>query len=223
VSDPDSGAFRGVDAAAVPAVAAFQGADAAFAAGAPFHVSAERSSVFVSLAGFAGSALVWDDDVLDTEVVQVVLDTLLAVATVGGHDARLPLGALDHSFHCRGEPGWVGGVAGLDVVVEDDAVVVVDDLGFVAELDRFAEPSLGDRAGVGVVQADSSSRPVWGGAGQPLTGLPGDPLGRFQQFGKVVDCPRQAATPPASLRIGSAAGLSARRPANWLCGAPVSR
>ena len=34
----------------------------------------------------------------------------------------------------------------------------VDDLGFVAELDGFAEASLDDRAGVGVVQADQTGR-----------------------------------------------------------------
>jgi hypothetical protein len=34
------------------------------------------------------------------------------------------------------ELGCVGRVARLDVVVDDDAVFVVDDLGLVAELDR---------------------------------------------------------------------------------------
>jgi hypothetical protein len=35
-------------------------------------------------------------------------------------------------------------------VVEDDPVLVVDELGFVAELDRFAEAALLDRPGVGI-------------------------------------------------------------------------
>jgi len=33
----------------------------------------------------------------------------------------------------------------LDVVVEYDAVLVVSQLGLVAELDRLAQPALGDR------------------------------------------------------------------------------
>lgn len=50
--------------------------------------------------------------------------------------------------------GWgaSGGFADVHVVVEDEPVGVVGDLGLVAELDWFAEPSLDDRAGVGVVQ-----------------------------------------------------------------------
>jgi hypothetical protein len=47
-------------------------------------------------------------------------------------------------------------------VVEHDAVVVVHDLGLVAELDRLAEPALGDRASVTVVQADPPAGPVQG-------------------------------------------------------------
>src|SRR6478609_1789502 len=74
VSDPDPCSFEGVDAAAVPAVAAFQGADPCFAAGAPFHVSSEGSSVFGGLSGFAGSPLAGDDDVAHTEVVEGVVD-----------------------------------------------------------------------------------------------------------------------------------------------------
>jgi hypothetical protein len=62
-------------------------------------------------------------------------------------------------------------------VVEHDAVVVVHDLaydlGLVAELDRFAEPILGDRAGVGIVQADPPGRAVGRRPGQPLPGLRG--------------------------------------------------
>ena len=88
MSGPDPGAFGGVDAGAVPAVAAFEGADAAFAAGAPFDGSSERWSVFLGSAGLAGFALAGDDDGADAEVVQVVLDAFLAVAAVGGDGAR---------------------------------------------------------------------------------------------------------------------------------------
>lgn len=40
-SGPDPGAIGGVDAAAIPAVAAFERADSAFAAGSPLDVAAE--------------------------------------------------------------------------------------------------------------------------------------------------------------------------------------
>jgi hypothetical protein len=55
-------------------------------------------------------------------------------------------------------------------VVHDDAVGVVDDLGLVAELDGFAEASLGDRPGVRVVQTDRTRRGVGFAAGQPDPG-----------------------------------------------------
>jgi hypothetical protein len=56
----------------------------------------------------------------------------------------------------------VGWVAGLDVVVQHDPVVVVADLGLVIELDWFIEPAFGDRAGVRVVQTDPAGRAVRG-------------------------------------------------------------
>jgi hypothetical protein len=72
----------------------------------------------------------------------------------------------------------VGRVTAFDGVVEHDAVLVVDHLGLVAELDRLAQPALGDRAGVTVVQADLPGCPVRGDAAQPLVGLCGDLSGR---------------------------------------------
>ena len=39
----------------------------------------------------------------------------------------------------------VSGVSGLHIVIENDAVVVIDDLPFVTELDRFPQPALRDR------------------------------------------------------------------------------
>jgi hypothetical protein len=44
-----------------------------------------------------------------------------------------------------GEPKPGDGIALLHGIVEDDAVVVVGDLGLAAELDGLAEPALGDR------------------------------------------------------------------------------
>lgn len=70
-----------------------------------------------------------------------------------------------------GELLGVGRVAGLDVVVEYQAVLVVHDLGLVSELDRFAEPALDDRPRVGVVQADQPRGRVHLVPGHPLAGL----------------------------------------------------
>ena len=103
----------------------------------------ERSLSFLGLPGLAGSALAGNDDVSDAEIVQVIVDAGFAVAAVGGHRSRLSsrCGAMTRST-AGFSRGRIGRVAGLDVVVEDDAVVVVDHLGFVAELDRFPEPAL---------------------------------------------------------------------------------
>ena len=182
VSDPDPCAFGGVDPAAVPSIAAFQAADPAFASGSPFQVPPECLPVFLCLPGFGGSAFAGDDDVADAEVVQGVVDTGFAVAAVRGHGARFAAGAPGHPLDRRLHPWSVSGVAGLHVVVEDDTVVVVNNLGFVAELDRLAEPALRDRPGVGVVQADPPGRPVRGDPGQPLPSLGRDPSGRLQQL-----------------------------------------
>src|ERR671919_863439 len=84
VSGPDLGAFEPIEAGAVPPVASFEGADAGFAAGAPFDRSAERAAVFVGLAGLAGSALAGDHHGAHPELVQLVLDAGFAVAAVGG-------------------------------------------------------------------------------------------------------------------------------------------
>src|SRR3954463_173136 len=171
VSDPDPGAVGAVDPGSVPAVVAFECADPAFDAGPPFHGSAERSSVFHGPAGCGGFALAGNDDVPHAQVAQRVIDALLAVAAVGGDLARWSAGPAGDPLHGRGELGCVGGVALLDVVVDDHAVVALDELGLVAELHRLAQPALGDRAGVGVVQADPTGRPVGDAPAQALASL----------------------------------------------------
>ena len=60
------------------------------------------------------------------------------------------------------------GIADLDVVVEDHPVFVVEDLGLVAELDGFAEPTLSDRAGVGVIEGDETGGAIGDHAGEAL-------------------------------------------------------
>ena len=152
--------------------------------------------MFLGLPGLARFAFARDDDVPDAKVVQGVLDALLAVATVGGGGPWLAAGALDDPLDRRGELRRVRRVALLQVVIEHDAVLVVHDLGLVAELDRLTELAFGDRPGVRVVQADPAGRTRRGGSGHPLPGLGRDPTGHLQQLGQVVDRPAQPATPP---------------------------
>jgi len=117
-------------------------------------------------------------------------------ATVGGGRPWLAAGALDDPLDRRRELRCVGRVALLQVVVEDDAVLVVNDLRLVAELDRLAELALGDRAGVRVVQADPAGRPRRGRAGHPLPGLGRHPADHVEQLRQGVHSPAQAPSPP---------------------------
>ena len=117
-------------------------------------------------------------DVAHAGGAQVVLDALFAVAAIGGDRSRRAPGAPLDPLDRRLEHRRVGRVAGLDVVVDDDAVFVVDELRLVAELDRLAEPALGDRAGIGVVQRHDPGRPVRCRPGEALPGLGGDPAGQ---------------------------------------------
>ena len=128
VSAPGSGTGDTDEFGAVPAVAAFDVVDAAFASGAPFELGAEGSSVFELAACCAGFALARDGDVTHAEVVQFVFDLGFAVAAVSGRGARGAAGAALYPLDRRGQLRRVGRVADLDVVVEDDAVFVVDDL-----------------------------------------------------------------------------------------------
>jgi hypothetical protein len=82
----------------------------------------------------------------------------------------------------------VGRVSLLQGVVQDDAVVVVGDLGLVAELDRLAEPAFGDGAGVAVVQADPAGGPVRGGPSKPPPGLGSDEVSGYSDGWESAGC-----------------------------------
>ena len=159
-----------------------------------------------SLAGFAFTGY---HDRAHAEVVQVVLDAFLAVAAVGGDGAGRAPGSLLDPPDRRRQLRRVGRVAHLDGVIDDDAVVVVGDLGFVAELDRLAQAALGDRAGIAIVQADPPSGAVGDLSGHPLPGLRGDLAGRRHQLGQVVDRAHQPAAPPPRRRVMFAASAQA--------------
>jgi hypothetical protein len=85
-----------------------------------------------------------------------------------------------------------GGDAGLHVVVEHDAVLVVAHLGLCPNSTGF--PSRHSRPGGHRGRADyPAGRPVRCGAGQPLPGLVHDLAGRVEQVIEVVDCADQPA------------------------------
>ena len=85
------------------------------------------------------------------------------------------------------------GVSELNGVVEDDSVGVVDDLGFVAELDRFAQPPFADRASIDIMQADQPARRLGHRPGQAAACLRHYPLGAPHHGVEVIDRLRQPA------------------------------
>jgi len=113
----------------------------------------------------------------------------------------------------------IGRVTLLDGVIQDDPVVV-DDLGLVPELHRPAQPPLGDRASIAIVQADPPGRAVGGVALNPLPGLRDDLPRRGQQFLQLVDRADEPARrrPAAASRSPRAAGdaeLAAAAPVDF--------
>jgi hypothetical protein len=88
-----------------------------------------------------------------------------------------------------GEQLGVGWVAGVHVVVEDEPVGVVGDLGLVAELDRFAEPALDLTIGRASGSCRDTSRDEPGGVspGRRVRGLIDDPGGAPHEGFEVVD------------------------------------
>jgi hypothetical protein len=96
-------------------------------------------------------------------------------------------------------------------VVQDDAVVVVDDLGFVAELGGVPEPAAADRPGVGVMQADQAGCGVGHHAGQPGPGLGDHGRGALHRGGQLADGAAQLPGTPAGALGQGAAGVTQHR------------
>ena len=172
---------------AVPSVASFEVVDPSFGSGSPFDFVAEGSSVFELAAGRAGFACARDRHTAHAEGMKVVFDRCVAVATVGGYRPWWAPDAAGDPFDRRRQLRCVCGVSDLDAVVEDDAVGVVDDLGFVAELHRLAQPSFTDRASIGIVQADHPDGRIRHHPSQSATGLRHHPLGAPHDDVEVVD------------------------------------
>ena len=69
---PGFRSFEAVQAGAVPAVAAFEGADPAFASGSPFDGAAEGPASFQLLSGQAGFPFAGNDDSANTQFGKVL-------------------------------------------------------------------------------------------------------------------------------------------------------
>ena len=114
--------------------------------------------MFEFAAGNTGSARARDRHAAHAELVQVAFHRCLTVAAVGGDRAWWTSGAAGDPFDRRRQLWCVRRISDLNVVVEDDPVGVVGELGFIAELHRLAKSTFADRARVGIVQADQPAR-----------------------------------------------------------------
>src|ERR1700730_14994314 len=129
VSAPGSGAADAVHEAATPAEVAFQARDTTLAAGAPLDQLDETGATLDDPAGRALTAFADDGDLLDAEVLHVGGDLGVAVAPVGGHRPRGPADQFFDPGDGGGEQGTVGRVADQLLVVQHDAIDVVDHVG----------------------------------------------------------------------------------------------
>src|SRR6267154_1690265 len=102
-----------------------EGADPAFASGSPFDGAAKCWAFLDLLAGGTGSALARDHDSADTQVGEVVFDGGFAVPAVSGHRRGRATGPGSDPLDRRGQLWCVGGVSDMQLVIHDDAVVVV--------------------------------------------------------------------------------------------------
>ena len=138
LSGPGFRSFEAVQAGAVPAVSAFEGADPAFASGSPFDGSAECSACSRPVAGRHRVCPLRGMTTVRTPRSARSCSTAASpyprsAVTVPGCATGPGFDPVD-----RGRQLWcIGGVSGLHVVIDHDAVVVVDDLPLVTELDGF--------------------------------------------------------------------------------------
>ena len=201
VSAPGSGAVDAGEVGAVPAVASLGVIDASFGSGSPFDLGAEGAPVLKLAAGCTGVTHPRDGHSANAELVEVVFDRCPAVAAVGGHCAWWASGAAGDPLDRWYQLGFVGGVSDHHGVIEDDSVNIVDDLCLVAELDGLAQPSLANRARIGIMQADHSTGRLRHHPGQSTPRLRHHLPGATHHGVEVVDRLGQ----PASARPGGGA------------------
>ena len=157
--------------------------------------------------GGAGFALGRKHHLANAEFAERFPDGRFAIAAVGGDRVGDDVGPLADALDRRSEHGGVGWVADEDGVVDDDAVLVVDHLGLVTELNRFTQPTLADGPGVRVVQRHQTGgphrarcRPGVGGSGRRC-GPPAlrSPRGRRRRLEPGWRSPAQLAESPSGV------------------------
>ena len=159
--------------------------------------------------GFTGAR---DRDVAYPEFVQLGVHRRVPVAAISGYGRGRTAGTLCDTCDRGRQLRCIRRVTDLDGVVEDDSVSVVDDLGLVAKLHRFTEPTLADRAGVDVMETDHPGRGIRHHSGQSAAGLRHHSTCALQQRIQVVDRSAQLATAPAGR---GAQGRRALRSTAW--------
>jgi hypothetical protein len=126
-----------VDARAVPSPGVLEVRDAP--SDPVRHLTSLQSAATTgALALGVGAALSRDDDGLHPQGGQLIIDFGLAVSTVGGDGLRDLATQLDHATDGGGEERRVGWVADHDLVVEHDAIGVVERLGLFCRAPRNA-------------------------------------------------------------------------------------
>jgi len=138
VPAPGSSPVDAVGAGAVESEVAFRAADPSFATGPPSDHLFERSPVLDLASCGVRSAFAWEHDMAHTQLAQCVFDAGFAVPAIGGRGVRDSTRATSDPFDCGCEHRRVGRVPDLDVVVDDHAVFVVDELGFVTVMPMSA-------------------------------------------------------------------------------------
>jgi len=128
---PGAGTGLGVVEGAAPPVVAFETRDTRFGSCTPLHQVPEPARAFGCLARRARSALAWDHDPFDTKSLEVGVDGRFTVSTIRDDRARCAPEPGDDTADRENELRRVGRVAFVDLMVNDDAVNVVDDLGLV--------------------------------------------------------------------------------------------
>ena len=116
MSGPDRGAFGTVDAGAVPAVAAFEVADAAFAASSLFHSAAQGFSMPFGAPRFGRSAFAWDHDVRHAAIGERLAPSEVTAATrwrVWATICRVALGSPLRWLSARGPAAGAGHLASV--------------------------------------------------------------------------------------------------------------
>ena len=187
-ADPGGRARQAAQPGAAQPKATLEVADARFDADPPVAQPPERAGAFQLAPGGAGGAGTLQPDPPDAELGQGAVVGGEPEAAVGDHCGWWAAVSCGYSANGGEQLEGVGRVALVELVVGDEAALVLGQQQGVAELGRAAGFALADRAGVGVGQGH---HPVGNltVAGQPLLGLPEQPPGELDGLVELAGQP----------------------------------